>query len=51
MGSSKHFEMAFEVHNKIRKNRIIIFLSYFTEEQMVIRELFKHVVGDFSKEY
>ena len=51
MGSSKQYEMAFDLHNKIIKNRNRLFLSCFTKEQSELKELFKRAVGDFSIEY
>jgi hypothetical protein len=49
MGASKQFEMAFELHNKMTKNRNRLFLSCFNNEQQELKVLFKRAVGDFSK--
>jgi hypothetical protein len=51
MGASKEFEMAFDLHNKIIKNRNRLFLSCFSENQSELKGLFKKCVGDNSTDY
>lgn len=51
MGASKQFEMAFELHSKLAKNRNRLFLSCLTEEQHELKTIFKRAVGDYSATY
>lgn len=51
MGASKQFEMAFDLHNKLIKNRNRLFLTCLNENQNELKSLFKKCVGDYSTEY
>lgn len=50
MGSSKQFEMAFDLHKKLVKNRNKLFVSCLNDK-IELKSLFKRCVGDFSTEY
>lgn len=50
MGSSKQFEMAFDLHRTLVKNRNRLFLSCLNDK-VELKYLFKRCVGDFSAEY
>jgi hypothetical protein len=47
MGASKQFEMAFELINKLAKNRNLLFLSCLNDKPE-LKPIFKRCVGDFS---
>ena len=51
MGFSKQFEMAFELLNKLTKNRNRLFLNCLLESQQELKVIFKRSVGDYSTEY
>ena len=50
MGASKQYEMAFELHNKLVKNRNQLFLSCL-DKKPELKPIFKRCVGDYSVEY
>ncbi|HEX8574918.1 MAG TPA: hypothetical protein VF677_01350 [Flavobacterium sp.] len=51
MGASKQFEMAFDLLNKLTKNRNRLFLHCINKNQKELKLIFKRCVGDFSSEY
>ena len=51
MSFSKQFEMAFELLNKLTKNRNRLFLNCLLESQQELKAIFKRSVGDYSTEY
>lgn len=50
MGASKQFEMAFDLHKKLVRNRNKLFISCLNN-QTELKSLFKRCVGDFSTDY
>jgi hypothetical protein len=50
MGASKQFEMAFDLHKKLVKNRNRLFVSCL-DDKSELKLLFKRCVGEFSSEY
>lgn len=50
MGASKQFEMAFELHKKLLRNRNRLFLSCLGELPE-LKPIFKRCVGDYSTDY
>jgi hypothetical protein len=50
MGSSKAFEMAFDLQNQLIANRNKLFLTCLPDDKTELKKLYKRVVGDFSKE-
>jgi hypothetical protein len=50
MGSSKQFEMAYDLHKTLVKNRNKLYISCLNDK-IELKSLFKRCVGDFSTEY
>ena len=50
MGASKQFEMAFDLHKTLVRNRNRLFISCLNDKTE-LKSLFKRCVGDFSTEY
>lgn len=47
MGASKQYEMAFDLHNTLIKNRNSLFIKCISDKPELITA-FKNIVGDFS---
>ena len=48
LGSSKQFEMAFDLHNKLISHRNRLFISSLTGNQNELKGIYKRIVGDYS---
>src|ERR1017187_9272780 len=47
MGASKQFESAYDLNNKLMKNRNRLFLSCLNENQKELKPIFKRCAGDY----